>query len=390
MPLADLRILDLSRLLPGPLCSMILADMGAEVLKIEDTKLGDYMRTMGTIINKDSAEFLMLNRNKKSMKLNLQSDAGKEIFLQLAAEYDVILEGFRPGVMDRLGVGYEDVKKVNSKIIYCSLTGYGQSGPYKNMAGHDANYLSIAGVLDSIGIRDGSPVIPGVQIGDVGGGSLWAALAILIAWIDRKNNGRGQYLDVAMVDGLMPFLSLFASAYFVNGEIPKRGESGQSGGHACMTVYETKDGRYGCLAAAEPQFWSAFCHAVERPELISDQYAPLSRQLEMIGEIQAIMKTKTQTEWVDILLPLDACFTPIKNIGEAFEDPHIQARNMVLEIDHPVEGKIKTIAFPVKFSEISPQALLPPPSYGEHTLDVIKGLGYDDEHIEKIKQLKVI
>ncbi|OPX84817.1 MAG: Formyl-coenzyme A transferase [Pelotomaculum sp. PtaB.Bin104] len=390
MPLKGIRVLDLSRLLPGPFCSMILADMGAEVLKIEDTDRGDYMRQTGTINKKESMYFLSLNRNKKSMKLNLKSEYGKEIFNKLVQQYDVILEQFRPGVMERLGLGYDDLKKINPKIIYCSLTGYGQYGPYRDMAGHDINYLSITGVLDSIGIRNGPPVIPGIQFADIAGGSLWAAIGILIAIVGRDRTGIGQFLDVAMSDGVLPFHSLFGASYFVNGQVPRRGETRQSGLYAFYNIYETKDGLYVSLGASESKFWSGFCTAIGRPDLSSEQHAPEPRQSEIINEVQRIIKTKTQAEWIESLKTMDICFTPVKNIGEALADPHVQSRKMVVEMDHPVEGKISTLAFPVKFSQTPARVSSPPPLYGEHTLDILKMLGYDDEQIKELQKFKVI
>lgn len=390
MPLEGIRVLDLSRLLPGPFCSMILADMGAEVLKIEDTERGDYMRQTGVINKMESMYFLGLNRNKKSMKLNLKLEHGKEIFIKLVQKYDVILETFRPGVMERFGLGYDVLKEINPKIIYCSLTGYGQYGPYRDMAGHDVNYLSITGVLDSIGIRNGPPVIPGIQFADIAGGSLWAAIGILIAVLGRDRTGIGQCLDVAMSDGLLPFHSLFGAGYFVNGQVPQRGGTRQSGQYAFYNVYETKDGQYVSLGAAEPKFWSGFCTAIGRPDLISEQLAPEPRQSEIINEVRRIIKTKTKAEWVESLKTMDICFTPINNIGEALVDPHVQAREMVIEMDHPIEGKISTLAFPIKFSETPAQVNTPPPLYGEHTLDILKTLEYDDKDIEKFKKLKVI
>lgn len=390
MLLDGIRVLDLSRLLPGPFCTMVLADMGAEVLKIEDIHTGDYMRKMGHIVHNDSIEFLMLNRNKKSMKLNLKTAKGKDIFMQLVKEYDVIIESFRPGVMAQLGLGYEDVKKVNPRIIYCSLTGYGQTGPYSNLAGHDTNYLSIAGVLDSIGLRDGPPVMPGIQIADLAGGALWATIAIMAAIIGREKEGKGQFIDVSMLDCVISFLGMFASSYLANGQIPHRGETIATGVDASCHIYETKDGRYVSLAAAEPKFWKGFCEAIGRPDLVPFQYSQEPKRSEIVEEISAIIKTKTQDEWTKLLMPLDICFTPVKNVVEAFNDPHVKARNMLVAIEHPVEGRIPNIAFPIKFSESSVQKYSPPPQYGEHTDEVLKSLGYSDDQIKELVRLKVI
>ncbi|EHL05851.1 CaiB/BaiF CoA transferase family protein [Desulfitobacterium hafniense] len=390
MLLQGIRVLDLSRLLPGPFCTMTLADMGAEVLKIEDTQGGDYMRTMGKPVVKETMEFLMHNRNKKSMRLNLKTNEGRNIFLQLVKDYDVILESFRPGVVEQLGVGYQDVREVNPNIIYCSLSGYGQNGPYRTMAGHDTNYLSIAGVLDSIGVRNGPPVMPGITIADIAGGSMWAIIGILAAIIGRRTIGRGEYIDVAMMDGVMPFLGLYAGDYFTGGGVPKRGETVTTGVDACCHIYATKDGRYVSLAAAEPKFWKGFCQGIGRPELAPLQYSPDPERAELIEEVSAIMKTKTQAEWTELLMPLDICFTPVKNLEEALADPQVQARNLTVDVEHPVEGTIRNFTFPVKFAENPAQIYSPPPLYGEHTVEVLKGIGYSEEQIKELEKQKVI
>jgi crotonobetainyl-CoA:carnitine CoA-transferase CaiB-like acyl-CoA transferase len=234
-PLTGMKVLDLSRLLPGPYCSLMLGDLGADVLKIEDPKLGDYMRWWGARVDKQGVSFLMVNRNKKSMKLNLKTDWGKDIFLRLVRQHDVVLEGFRPGVMERLGLGYETLKKENPGLIYCAITGYGHTGPYRDRAGHDLNYLSLAGVLGTIGPKGGPPVIPGVQIADIGGGAMLAALGILAAYIARQETGKGQFIDVSMLDGSFAWLPVPAGKTLADGEDPKPGDSFLTGRYACFT-----------------------------------------------------------------------------------------------------------------------------------------------------------
>jgi crotonobetainyl-CoA:carnitine CoA-transferase CaiB-like acyl-CoA transferase len=390
MPLEGIKVLDLSRLLPGPFCSMILGDMGAEVLKIEDTKQGDPFRTDQSVFKYEKTIFLMINRNKRSMKLNLGTERGKAIFMQLVAEYDVLLEGFRPGVMAKLGLDYEQVRRVNPRMVYCSLTAYGQYGPYRDRPGHDLNTISLSGVLDAIGVRNGPPVIPGVQIGGIGGGAMWAAIAILAVLLGRGKNGTGQYLDAAIVDGLLPFHSMFAASYFADGSVPRRGETEASGACAYYNVYPTRDGRYVSLGAAEAKFWNGFCQAIGRPDLIPEQHAPEPRQSEIITEVRAIMLSRSQSEWVELLEPLDICFTPVKNLEEALADPHIKAREMVREVDHPVEGCIPMLAFPVKFSETPARIKSPSPLYGQHTEEVLQDLGYSEAEIEELHRLDVI
>lgn len=390
MPLQGIKVLDLSRMLPGPFCSMALADLGAEVLKIEDTRQGDPFRTNQSVFKNENAVFLMLNRNKRSMKLNLGTEQGKAIFMQMAAEYDVLLEGFRPGVMAKLGLDYEQVREVNPRLVYCSLTAYGQYGPYRDRASHDLNNLSLTGVLDAIGESGGPPVIPGVQIGGIGGGALWAAFSILAALLGREKTGAGQYLDAAIVDGLLPFHSMFAASYFDEGTVPRRGETEASGSCAYYNVYLTKDNRYVSLGAAEAKFWKSFCQGIGRPDLIAEQHAPEPRQAEIIAEVRAIMRTKTRAEWIELLEPLDVCFTPVNNIAEALDDPHIKAREMIQEMDHPLEGRIAMFAFPVKFSDTPAQLKCPPPLHGQHTGEVLQELGFSAADIEALHRLDVI
>src|SRR4030042_1493091 len=338
--LKDHKMLDLSRLLPGPYCSLLLADLGMEVLKIEDPELGDYMRGMGPVRKKDSAYFLALNRNKKSMLLNLKVKEGKEIFNRLIDTYDILLEGVRPGVMDRLGIGYQELKSRNPGVIFCSLSGYGQDGPYKERSGHDINYIGLGGILELTGPKDGDPTIPGAQIADIGGGGMMAAIAILAAIVHREKTGEGQYLDVAMHDGVISWLSIHAGRYFMDNELPKRGEMHLSGRFACYQVYPTKDGRHISLGALEPKFWKNFCETIGREDLVLKQFIEEER-VQIIEEIRELFKTKTQKEWVEFFKNVDACLEPILSLGEVFKHPHVLHRKMVIAYEHPVEGKIR-------------------------------------------------
>jgi len=352
-PLTGLKVLDVSRLLPGPYCSLMLGDLGADVLKIEDPKLGDYLRWWGSRVDKQSASFLMVNRNKKSMKLNLKTDWGKNIFLRLVRQHDVVLEGFRPGVMERLGLGYETLKKENPGLIYCAITGYGHTGPYRDRAGHDLNYLSLAGVLGTIGPKGGPPVIPGVQIADIGGGAMLAALGILAAYIARQETGKGQFIDVSMLDGSFAWLPVPAGKTLVDGEDPKPGDAFLTGRYACYRIYETKDGRHMGLASLEPQFWEAFCRLVNREDLIGYEFAE--------GEKQTFLM-----------------------------DPQLLARDMIIETDHPTEGRLKQIGIPLRFSETPGAIRLAAPNHGEHTIEILKELGYEDKEITQMEAEGVI
>jgi crotonobetainyl-CoA:carnitine CoA-transferase CaiB-like acyl-CoA transferase len=383
-------MLDLSRLLPGPYCSLLLADLGMEVLKIEDLETGDYMRKAGPVRKQDSAYFIAVNRNKKSMTLNLKVKEGKEIFLKLIETYDTILESFRPGVMDRLGIGYEELKERNHRVILCSLSGYGQDGPYRERSGHDINYVSLGGVLDLIGAKDDPPVIPGVQMADLGAGGMMSAIAILAAIVHREKRGEGQHLDVAMLDGMISWLSIHAAKYFMDKELPKRGDMVLSGRYACYHVYETKDGRYMSLGALEPRFWENFCETIGRSELVLKQYLEGEERLHLIKEIQKSFKTKTQKDWVDTFKNVDACCEPILNLEEVFHHPHVLHRQMVKELEHPVEGKTRQVGHPIKSSQYPFEIQRPSPRLGEHTMEVLKAIGYPEKEIQHFKEVKAI
>ncbi len=388
--LKGLKMLDLSRLLPGPYCSLLLADLGVEVLKIEDSEQGDYMRRMGPSLKKDSAYFLALNRNKKSMILNLKTKEGKEIFYKLIDTYDILLEGFRPGVMDRLGIGYQELKSKNPRVIFCSLSGYGQNGPYKERSGHDINYIGLGGILELTGPKDGDPTIPGTQIADIGGGGMMAAIAILAAIVHREKTGEGQYLDVAMHDGVISWLSIHAGRYFMDNELPKRGEMHLSGRFACYQVYPTKDGRHISLGALEPKFWKNFCQAIGREDLVLKQFIEGEERVQIIKEIRELFKTKTQKEWVEFFKNVDACLEPILSLGEVFQHPHVLHRKMVIEYEHPVEGKIRQVGNPIKSSQFPFEIRTPSPAWGEHTMEVLKEIGYSEKEIKHFKEAKAI
>jgi len=388
--LKELRMLDLSRLLPGPYCSLLLADLGMEVLKVEDPEQGDYTRGIGPIRKKDSAIFLALNRNKKSIKLNLKIKEGKEIFYRLIQFYDIILESFRPGVMDRLGIGYQELKKRNPRVILCSLSGYGQDGPYQWRSGHDINYIGLGGVLDITGVKNGDPALPGVQIADIGGGGMMAAIAILAAAVHRERTGEGEFLDISMMDSVVSWLSIHAGKYFMDGELLKRGDTPLTGRYACYQVYPTKDGRHMSLGALEPKFWKNFCQAVGRGDLTEKQFIEGEDRLRIIGEIQNLFKTKTQEEWVDFFRKVDACCEPILTFEQVFEHPQVLHRKMVMEANHPVEGNIRQLGNPIKSSRFPFEVRTPSPAWGEHTVEVLRATGFSEEEITHFKQVKAI
>lgn len=376
--LQGIRVLDLTRLYPGPFCTMLLADMGAEVIKIESPGEGDYMRLMGPANGEERLYFRMLNRNKKSITLNLKDKQAVSLFLRLAEKADVIVEGFRPGVTEALGIGYQAVREVNREIVYCSVSGYGQDGPYRERAGHDVNYIALAGILGLTGSKGGPPVIPGVQIGDVGGGSLMAVMAILAAVVARQRGGGGCFLDVAMLDGLVSWLPLAAAELFA-GYPAARGEMMLNGGLACYAVYRTADGGYMSLGALEPKFWEAFCRAAGRDDLISRQYQAEQESLSI--EVAAIFASRPRREWEEAFEKADACCEPVLSLEEALRHPQVRARGLVAG---------QSLAFPVKVSGQEKKADRPAPSLGQHTREVLLAAGCTEQEIILWKKQGVI
>ncbi|MEB1806712.1 MAG: CoA transferase [Bacillaceae bacterium] len=384
LPLENIRVLDLSRLLPGPFCTLTLADFGADVIKIEDPKIGDYSRWNEPQVNGQSHMFLSLNRNKRSVTLDLKSEKGKEIFKQLVETADILVESFRPGVMERLNLGYETLKEINPALIYCAITGYGQTGPYSQYPGHDINYLSFAGLLGQQGEQTGKPVSSAVQIADIGGGAQMAINGILLALFERSRSGRGQFVDISMLDGSISWLQTLLPDYLATKEAPKQGQSVLNGGRACYEVYETKDQRYLSVGALEPKFWVQFCKTIEKTNLISQLEAPLEQQNMMKVEIQSVIQQKTLEEWVDIFDGVDACVAPLLNFEEVIENPQVVHRQLIKEIYDPNLGKIQQIGVPIKLSETPGEIRFQAPKLGEHNKEILTELGYSNDEIKEI------
>lgn len=376
--LSGLTILDLSRLLPGPFCSMILADHGARVIAIEDKR---YAAEAG--IN------MSVLRNKEHITLNLKSDTGRQIFLKMAEKADIIIEGFRPGVTRRLGVDYDAINKINPEIIYCSISGYGQTGPCRDTAGHDVNYLSMAGVLDLIGDKNGPPSIPGIQIADLAGGGMYGAIGILMALHARHRTGKGQYIDISMTDGAMSLLSLVLSIKQFTGQPVKRSDSILSHRYACYNTYETADNRYLSIGAVENRFWKNICQYFHKPEYIAAQYDDGKRH-EIIAFMRDKFKEKTLGEWCKALDGLDICWGPVRNLDEALEDPLFKEREMVVELKDPRGKAVKFLGSPVKLSQTPGSVRKLPPAYGENTATVLKEFGYSDEQIKEFAEQGVL
>lgn len=344
--LAGIRVLDLTRLLPGPMCSLHLADMGADVIKVEDTAAGDYMRDMGPLKNGVSPIYLAINRNKRSIALNLKSQEGLAIFMRLAESADVLIEGFRPGVTDRLGIGYEAIRRINPGIVYCSITGYGQTGPYRDKAGHDINYCSIAGVLDQNGPIDGAPVVPNFQIGDLLGGAMTAAMGILGALVGRQRSGQGRYVDVSMTDAVLAHTVSSLWAMEALGSSNPRGQSLLSGGVPCYGIYPTGDGRHIAVGALEAKFWRRLCEAIGRTDLVEKQLAQGREADAVREELSKVFRSRSLAEWMDVFSNVDCCVTPVLRPEEALENEQIRARNMVIESEAEGQGVIRQFAPP--------------------------------------------
>jgi crotonobetainyl-CoA:carnitine CoA-transferase CaiB-like acyl-CoA transferase len=384
LPLEGLKVLDLTRLIPGGYATLILADLGAEVLKIEDMELGDYSRWIEPTIGGNGVYFHALNRNKKSMKLNLKTEEGKEIFKELVEKgYDTIVEGFRPGVMDRLGIGYNVLRNINPKVIYCAISGFGQDGPKKHKALHDLNCLGVTGVLSITG--EASPAIPGIQIADTSS-ALFSVISILTAYVARGKTNQGQFIDVSMTDGLISLLSIHLIKYIVDSTMPVGGKMDFNGKFPCYRVYETKDERYMTLAALEKKFWENFCIAIGRRDLIDKQY---DDSMKTRKELENIFKSKTRIEWEEISENIDCCLEPALSFKEVTEHPHFKSRNLFFDIDHQ-SVKVPQVRVPFLMSDVNNTPRNPAPLWGEHTDEILISIGYDEKEIESLKKRGVI
>jgi len=385
LALEGIKVLDLSRYLPGPFATQILADFGAEVIKIEDRK-GELGRFLEPMINDTSARFYTVNRNKKSIGLDLKKPEGKEIFKKLVAEADVVVDQFRPDVMNKLGIGYDVLKEINPRLIYCIITGYGLNGPLRDAAGHDINYLNIAGVTELMGTKDGPPAMSGVQIADTAGGSLYSVIAILMALAAREKTGKGQLCDVAMMDGALSLLSYTIGEWSGgDGNLPKRGGELLTGGYATYNNYECKDGRYVSLGALEDKFWAGFCKKLGVEEYIPVQM-DIPHQEYIQDSIKKIMLTKTRDEWVEFFSDSDICFTPVLTLDEMVKHPQVLARDMVHTLTN-FQGSGKDLVctgVPIKLSETPGEAKMVFARTGENTDEVLAGIGYSAAQIESL------
>lgn len=376
-PLAGVRILDLSRLLPGPFCTMLLADLGAEVIKVEAPGAGDYARTLVADFG-GPAMFSVVNRNKRGLALDYRHPHGRDLLLRLAAHSDVFVETFRPGAVSRWGIDYAALRAANQRIVYCSLSGYGQAGPYRDRAGHDLNYIAVGGLLDLNGQAGGPPVPPGVQIADLAGGML-AALSIMSALLGRGATGDGRYLDVSMLDAIASWMAPLAGSLNVawhNDHTVARGRIPLSGTLPCYNVYACADGSYVALSALEPHFWGAFCQTAGCADLLDSRLDPSA-----VPRVASLLGGRPRAEWLAMFENVDACFEPVNDLQEMLAHPQVRYRGLAGE-----DGQVFT---PFRFVAES-QAPLPAPRLGEHTREVLREVGVSDAEIDRLAAERVI
>ena len=380
LPFEGLLVLDFTRGYPGSHTTMFLGDFGADVVRV-DPPPGATPR--GDMDQERLAAFQTVHRNKKSIIINLKSDDGQAVLRKLVEKADILLEGFRPGVMARLGAGYQDLKKVNPRLIFCSLSGFGQDGPYVSRPAHDMNYISLAGALSLIGQRDGFPYLPSNLVADFGGAAMHGLSGILIALYARERTGKGQHVDIAYLDSVISLMSQEVPNYFLTGEVPRRGYTRLTGAHPWTNVYKCKDGEYVTIACIEPQFWDTLCKEFGREDLIKYQREPFPQDEldDVTRQLAEVFLTKTRDEWAAFFLGKEVCFGPVLYLNETFEDPQVRHREMVVEIDHPTVGKVRQMGLPVKLSETPGQIRSLGIPNGASSKEILQGLGYGDEEI---------
>ena len=388
--LEGILVLDLARRYPGAYSAMFLGDFGAEVIKVDPPGSILYFPYVDTQ-SEEFAAYFAPDRNKKSIVINLRDEAGREAFYRLVKRADVLIEGFRPGVLKRLGADYETLRELNPCLIYCSQTGFGPDGPYASIPAHDMNYIAIAGALSLIGPKDGPPCLPSNLLADVAGAGLHGAIGILLALQARERTGRGQMVDISYIDTVISLLSYEASAYFLTGIVPKRGEAPGTGAVPCFNVYKCKDGEYFTLGCAEPHLWANLCRALGREELIPFQYPETSEERQrVIAELSAIFLTGTRDEWTEYLRDKEACTAPVYYLNETFQDPQVLHRQMVVEVEHPKVGKVKQVGIPIKLSNTPGSIRSLGVPLGAHTDEILSNLGYSQQEIATLRNSRAV
>lgn len=388
-PLNGLRVLDLTRLQPGNYATMVMGDLGAEVIKVEEPGRGDYVRWTPPMVGESSAMHLALNRNKKSVTLNLKDPRGVDLLKSLVAGADVLIESFRPGVMDRLGVGYSTLSHVRPQLIYAAITGYGQDGPYAARVGHDINYISTAGILDTTGPHSGDPVLPSVQIADLSG-AMMAVIGVLSALYRREPEGRGEFIDVSMMDSGLSWLALHTAPWFAGAEPLQRGQGYLNGGFPFYRVYRCGDGRHLSVGALEPQFWKSLCSSIGHPELADEQYAPEPRRSEIHALLEEVFASKTRNEWVELLAGTDSCVAPVNGFEEMVDDPQLRHRQMI--VDSPLgeaEGW-RHLGIVPRLKDAPGSLDRRAPGLGEHNSEVYSSIGLGQEQLAALGEAGVI
>lgn len=395
LPLHGVRVLDLTRLIPGAVCTSILGDAGAEVIKVEEINVGDYERQIHPLIGSMGSRFLILNRNKKSLAVNLKEPQGRDVFRKAAKSADVLVEGFRPGAMKRLGLDYNELEKTNPGLIFCSISSFGQDGPYRDMVAHDINILGMSGLFSVTGLKEGDPAIPGVQIADSIAG-MNAALAIVMALLARDRTGRGQFVDISMFDGVISWLFDAARYLFAGEPVPGRGAGRLWGGLPNYSVYRTRDEEHITVGSLERKFQRALLGELGREDLLDESTETTTSHVkesdaEARAALEKVFLTKTKDEWMEQLEPLNICVGPVNSMEEALAHPQVKAREMLVQVNHPVAGKISQIGSPLKFSDarLDPNRI-PAPQLGEHTAEIMEQLGFEKEAIKDLMRRGIV
>ena len=402
LALEGIKILDFGRTAPVSFFTMLLGDLGAEVIMIEappsaGKREAGFRHTLAGGLERRYRRYRIANRNKRSIGLNLKSEKARDVFYELAKSADVIVEGFRPGVTERLGIDYQTICKLNPGIVYCSISGYGQDGPYRDLPGHDINFISVSGALDLIGSRNGKPVIPLNLVGEFSGG-MHAAVGVLAALMVREKTGKGQYIDISITDSVLSVLTNRISDYFEHGKDQKRGETSLGGAYPYYNIYETKDGKYIAIGCVEEWLWEVFCREIGREDYIPFHFEldhlhkPVDGEkwAEISASLEQIFLTRTSNEWFEILAKKDIPVSKVNTLGEALMDAQICHRDMVVDVDDTIEGKIRQNGIAIKLSDTPGRIRQLPPLLGEHTDDILRELGYNQQTIDELRQGAII